>query len=86
VKRRLRGLATDGRQPPRSGSAVLRAGRPVGEVTSGNFSPMLEVGIALAFVDVDAGVKMGGQVTIDQRGRELPARLHKLPFWKTEKP
>ncbi len=45
------GLATEGRQPPREGGTVVDDGRPVGTVTSGNFSPMLEHGIALAFVD-----------------------------------
>jgi len=85
VRRKLRGLVTDGRQPPRGGAAVLGDGGWIGEVTSGNFSPMLEVGIALALIDADAGVKMGDPVAIDQRGRELPARLHKLPFWTREK-
>ena len=85
VRRTLRGLVTDGRQPPRRGSAVVRDGRRIGEVTSGNFSPMLEVGIALALIDAHAGAKMGDPVAIDQRGRELPARLHRLPFWTRKK-
>src|ERR1019366_4452475 len=40
VARAMRGLVTEGRQPPRSGSAVTFGGRPIGVVTSGNFSPM----------------------------------------------
>ncbi len=51
VRRHLVGLATEGRQPPREGSSLVGGGRPVGEVTSGNFSPMLGHGIALALVD-----------------------------------
>src|SRR5207302_3764920 len=35
VARQLRGLATEGRQPPRQGCAVLVEGKPAGEVTSG---------------------------------------------------
>src|SRR5437660_5459968 len=50
VARRLRGLVVDGRQPPRQGYAVLVDGKRAGEITSGNFSPMLEKGIALAFL------------------------------------
>src|SRR5439155_22790737 len=46
VARRLRGLVVEGRQPPRQGYPVLVDGKPAGEVTSGNFSPMLEQGIA----------------------------------------
>jgi aminomethyltransferase len=84
-RRRLRGLVTEGRQPPRAGSSVTRGDQRIGEVTSGNFSPMLGVGIALALLDTDAGVKMGDPVTVEERGRELPARLHPLPFWPREK-
>jgi aminomethyltransferase len=85
VRRRLRGLITEGRQPPRSAAAVLADGQRIGEVTSGNFSPMLERGIALALIDTAAGAKVGDPVVIDQRGRELPAQLHKLPLWTSEK-
>jgi aminomethyltransferase len=85
VRRSLRGLVTDGRQPPRSAAAVLADGNRIGEVTSGNFSPMLERGIALALIDTGAGAKIGDPVVIDQRGRELAARLHQLPFWTSGK-
>ena len=85
VRRSLRGLVTNGRQPPRSAAAVLAEGNRIGEVTSGNFSPMLERGIALALIDTGAGAKIGDPVVIDQRGRELAARLHKLPFWTSGK-
>ncbi|MGH8996791.1 MAG: glycine cleavage system aminomethyltransferase GcvT [Acidimicrobiales bacterium] len=80
VARSLKGLVTEGRQPPRHGSSVTHDGATIGTVTSGNFSPTLEVGIALALVDTGAGVKAGDPVGIDQRGRELPATLHTLPF------
>ena len=42
-----------GRQPPREGATVLIEGTEVGTVTSGNFSPVLGHGIALAFVVSD---------------------------------
>jgi aminomethyltransferase len=85
VSRSLRGLVTESRQPPRHGSSVMVGDDKIGEVTSGNFSPMLEVGIALALIDTDAGVGAGDSVAIDQRGKELRARLTKLPFIKREK-
>jgi aminomethyltransferase len=80
VRRRLRGLRTEGRRPPRHGSAVLAGGRPVGVVTSGNFSPTLEVGIALGLLDTAVGIKVGDPVVVDERGRPLEARVHALPF------
>ena len=79
VARHLVGLLGAGRQVPRAECAVLVDGAIVGEVTSGNFSPMLERGIALAFVPPEIGV--GAAVEIDVRGRTLPATVVKLQFW-----
>ncbi len=59
---------------------MLVDGEAVGEVTSGNFSPMLERGIALAFLP--PGVEEGAAVTIDVRGREVPATVVPTPFVK----
>ena len=78
VSRRLAGLATQGRQPPRAGAAVRSAGELLGEVTSGNFSPVLGHGIALAFLPPDTPV--GEEVEIDLRGRPIPATVVQLPF------
>src|SRR5581483_2623947 len=78
VTRRLRGLLVDGRQIPREGCAVRIAGDDAGVVTSGNFSPMLEQGMALAFLPPD--VADGTAVEIDVRGREVAARVTKPPF------
>ena len=78
IHRRLRGLRVEGRRPPREGQAVLRDGEVVGEVTSGNFSPMLETGIALAFVPTDADI--GDVLAVDMRGTPTPATVVKLPF------
>jgi len=78
VARILAGLAAEGRQPPRSGAGVLHGGRQVGEVTSGNFSPTLGHGIALAFVPPD--LPIGSPVEIELRGRPLPATVVALPF------
>ena len=74
----LRGLVVDGRRPPRDGQRVLIGGEPVGEITSGNFSPVLEKGIALAFLP--PGTDDGTAVTIDVRGTEVPAVVTTPPF------
>ena len=78
VARRLRGLVVDDRQIPRSGCAVEIGGTVVGEVTSGNFSPVLERGIALAFLPPD--LTDGTPVTVDVRGRPVAATVVKPPF------
>jgi aminomethyltransferase len=80
VTRVLSGLATEGRQPPRTGADVTIAGTKVGEVTSGNFSPVLEHGIALAFLP--PGNDPGTKLEIELRGRPVPATVVELPFVK----
>ncbi len=78
VARRLAGLATESRQPPRAGAGVLVDAKPAGEVTSGNFSPVLGHGIGLAFLPPE--VAIGTAVEVDLRGRTLPATVVALPF------
>ena len=79
VARKLRGLRCAGRRPPRDGNPVLIGGTEVGVVTSGNFSPMLETGIAMAFLPPD--VADGAAVEIDVRGKAVAAEVVALPFW-----
>ncbi len=80
VSRRLRGIATEGRRPPRDGCPVLVEGAPAGTVTSGNFSPVLGHGIALAFLPPQ--VADAQPVTVDVRGTPLGGRVVKTPFVK----
>jgi aminomethyltransferase len=78
VTRRLRGLSIAGRRPPRAEQVVLLDGAPIGVVTSGNFSPELEHGIALAFLPPD--LAEGTVLTIDARGTDLAATVVATPF------
>ncbi|MEO6120790.1 MAG: glycine cleavage system aminomethyltransferase GcvT [Acidimicrobiales bacterium] len=78
--RRLRGLLADGRQPARDRCPVRAAdkGPSLGVVTSGNFSPVLGRGIALALLAPE--VVDGARVEIDVRGRPLTAQVVATPF------
>ena len=79
VERRLRGIEVEGRQPPREGYSVLVDGKPAGTVTSGNFSPVLGRGIAMAFLPPE--VDVGAPVEVDIRGRtQVAGTVVKLPF------
>jgi aminomethyltransferase len=78
IARRLRGLVVEGRRPPRAGQPVLHDGKVVGEVTSGNFSPALGAGIALAFVPPT--LAEGDVVAVDIRGTAVPGRIVATPF------
>jgi len=80
VARHLVGVSTQGRQPPREGASVVADGVPVGTVTSGNFSPMLEHGIALALVDAAVDVTPGRALELEQRGKIRGATVVTTPF------
>ena len=77
--RRRVGLTLEGRMAAREGASVLSGETPVGTVTSGGFSPSLEHPIAMAYVDA-AHAAEGTELTIDMRGKRLPARVVPLPF------
>ncbi len=81
-RRMLRGLVAEGRQPPRDGATVLALETAVGTVTSGNFSPVLGRGIAMALLDTDRGVAVavGTELAVDVRGRHIGAHVVELPF------
>jgi aminomethyltransferase len=79
-RRLLRGLVAEGRQPPRDGATVLAGTTLTGTVTSGNFSPVLSRGIAMAFLDTGHQSVDGEELTIDVRGRHLAAHVVPLPF------
>ena len=74
----LRGLILQERGIPRAGMQVYSSGSQVGETTSGTFSPTLKVGIALALID--PRVKVGDEISVDIRGKRVPAKVVKPPF------
>jgi aminomethyltransferase len=65
------------------------AGEPLGEVTSGTFSPTLNRAIALARLEPPPGGRMpppGARVLVDIRGNKQAARVVKPPFVRNGKP
>jgi aminomethyltransferase len=79
-RRSLRGLELTGRGIPRGHMPVYAGEQPVGETTSGTFSPSRRVGIALALLDTSAGLAEGDLVEVDIRGRRAEAKIVKPPF------
>jgi len=73
---KLVGLVLDERAVLRSHQRVLVDSLGEGEVTSGTFSPTLERSIGLARVPVATGAS----VQVEVRGRQLPARVVRVPF------
>jgi aminomethyltransferase len=75
----VRGLLAQGRAIPRPGMTVLaETGEPLGEVTSGTFSPTLRQGIGLALLD--RSVEDGATVQVDVRGRTEQFTVTEPPF------
>ena len=65
---------------PRPGYTVQdEGGRPIGTVSSGTYSPTLQCGIALAFMEPDFG-RTGEKVQVDLRGRQRAAEVCELPL------
>jgi len=77
IERSMIALATAGRTIPRHGYAV-RSGDSSGSITSGNFSPTLGHGIALAYLSPP--VEGTPDVEIEIRGEWVPATIETLPF------
>ena len=78
-ERVLRGLIAVGRGIPRPGMGItITADIPVGDVTSGTFSPTLKKGIGLALIP--AWVNPNAEVGVDIRGRREIFQLVKPPF------
>ncbi len=69
---------------PRHGFKVVNSRsneKGIGEVTSGNLSPILQKGIGLAYV-LPAYSREGASLAIDIRGKAVPAVVVKPPFYK----
>lgn len=75
------GLQLEGKRPAREGATVFCRGEKVGEVTSGTFSPTLQVPIAMGYVQ-PAVAGLGTSVEIDIRGALHPATVVALPFYR----
>ncbi len=71
---------------PRHGFRILdpASSQPIGEVTSGNLSPLLQKGIGLGYVPT-AFANPGTALSVDIRGKMLPAVIVKPPFYRKPK-
>jgi aminomethyltransferase len=86
LRRRFIALRLTDRGVPRHGAPILVGGRPAGEVTSGTFSPSLQVGLAMGYVDAALWPSSGptGPVAVRLHGRDVPAQSTTLPFYRRQ--
>jgi aminomethyltransferase len=83
--RKLFGVRCTDRGVPRQGYPVYNGDTVIGEVTSGNFSPTLGTGIALAMGPAELKPAPGDEVAIEARGRRISGDIVKPPFITKEK-
>ncbi|NNN11772.1 MAG: glycine cleavage system aminomethyltransferase GcvT [Acidimicrobiaceae bacterium] len=83
LRYRLFGVRSTGRQPLREGASVYLQGRAIGQLTSGNFSPLLKCGIGFALLE--PAMALDVEVEVDMRGRRVPAVTTTYPFYKSSK-
>lgn len=83
VRRHLRGLIVEGRGIPRAHYPLMAGDHQVGELTSGTYSPTLDLGIGLGYVESAHADDPTLDVIV--RGRAIPARVTRKPFYTRNK-
>lgn len=77
---KLHGVKLESKRLLAPGMVVFVEGRPVGEMSSGVFSPILDCGIGFAFVD--STVASNTPCTVDIRGKHEPGMIVSKRFYK----
>jgi aminomethyltransferase len=78
------GLKATSQGIPRPGYEILKNTTAIGRLTSGTFSPTLNLGIAMGYVPREHTAE-GQTLGIMIRGRRLDAVVTKFPFYPTDK-
>ena len=81
LRRKLIGIELTDRGVPRAGYPILQDGERVGELTSGAMAPTLGKPIGMGYMSAGA-MTPGSVVAIEIRGKQIPAVIVPLPFYK----
>jgi aminomethyltransferase len=74
------GILPEGRAPAREGTEIRdTSGKKIGTITSGGFGPTLGGPLAMGYVAKEFSAP-GTAVTLVVRGKDLPAKIVKMPF------
>jgi aminomethyltransferase len=84
VERVLVGFEMQDRMIARDAYAVWAGGKPIGRVTSGSPAPFLKKNIGMAYVPPEFRA-LGTEIAIEIRGKQAPARIVPMPFYKRTK-
>jgi aminomethyltransferase len=81
--RKLVGFSVEGRAVARHGYGLLHQETRVGAVTSGTFSPTLQMSIGMGYLP--SALAKEGALSVEIRERAVPIRLTRLPFYRSKK-
>lgn len=79
LRRRLVGFTFNDKAFPRQGYPIHANASVIGGVTSGTFSPILDRGIGMGYVDI-GHAKVGTPISVIIRNKEIPASVSPIPF------
>jgi len=79
-RRKLIAFRSASRRRTNGGNPILSDGRPVGTVTSGAFSPSLEVSIGMGYVEADLA-RPGREMLVNTGRVELPVTICDKPLY-----
>jgi glycine cleavage system T protein len=85
VNRRLVGMVLEGDTVAERGGTVRDGEKEIGKVTSSAFSPVRKAPLALGYVHRDY-LQAGTPVTVGVRGKNIPAVISSLPFYRPSQP
>lgn len=80
-EKQLVGLVLEDKGVLRSHQKISTAGKEIGEITSGSFSPTLGLSVAMARIPT----KTNGPLAVNIREKLLPVKMIKLPFVRNGK-
>ncbi|MEK7858705.1 MAG: glycine cleavage system aminomethyltransferase GcvT [Elusimicrobiota bacterium] len=83
LKRRMMGVRLLERGVPRPGAPVSIEGRPAGTLCSATFSPTLQAGIGMGYLD-RPDLKPGARLSVLIHNKEVPAEVVAMPFYVSE--
>lgn len=83
IKKELKGFICEGRRSARGGFDVIAGGAISGKVTSGAFSPSIQKGIGLCYINTDSA-REGQDIILTNGKMEIRAEIKEVPLYRGE--
>jgi aminomethyltransferase len=77
-------IALDKGPSPRAGLKLFKNGKNIGQITSGGFSPLLNIGVGMGYIDTEFKNE-GTHIQFEVRGKLYDAKVVKFPLYDPTK-